>query len=116
MVRAALVWLGCSGGPGVVGCFLGPAGEVAPRMGWLWCCLVPERQSPGEAGGKVACSSGLKVPVESGGGRSCRAARTPGIRVGSGVLSGVALVVMPSALGQGWGWSRPARWATALHT
>mgnify|MGYP006996378718 CR=1 FL=1 len=75
-----------------------------------------EEQSPGEAGGKVACSSGLKVPVESGSGRSCRAARTPGIRVGSGVLSGVALVVMPSALGQGWGWSRPARWATALHT
>lgn len=125
MVRAALVWLGCSGGPGaaagcrVVGCFLGPAGVVAPRTGWLWCCLVPEGQSPGEAGGKDACGSGLKVPVESaaGGAAALHGHRDPGGRGRSQVSQGWwCRVVVPPALGQGWGWSRPARWGTALHT
>lgn len=112
---------GLLGGPGatagcrVVGYCLGLAGEVAPRTeGGSGAAWFPRGRAQGRLG-QGCCGSELKVLVESGGGWGCRAARIPGVRVGSGVLSGVAGRPRGAVgLGAGAGLEQACFWGTAL--
>ena len=111
MVRVALGWLGC---------FPGQAGEVAPRTGGGCGAQFLRVRARGRLGARDACGSGLKVPVESGGGRSCGAGCSDTRRPG-GLGGALRCRWAPTAggaicSGSGRGWGRSARVGDCLDT